>query len=161
VCVRGLHEVCTRYVRGLDEVLYVGKNEVMVVFSVSLLALTLLYRNAGAFPYGTLGDLTHAITPPWTELRCLWSVHLCYGRVLRSCVWLHCLGCRPSPLDRSRLALACPGMRLESLAMAGLRSTFQGATPARELRTPRNPPSLVVRRVTLAGPLPPMPVVRR
>ena len=142
------------------EVMYEGLNEVMFGLSVSLLA-TLLYRNAGAFPYGTLGDLTHAITPPWTELRCLWSVHLCYGRVLRSCVWLHRLGCRPSPLDRSRLALACPGMRLESLAMAGLRSTFQGATPARELRTPRNPPSLVVRRVTLAGPLPPMPVVRR
>ena len=47
-------------------VLYEGLNEVMFVLYVSLLALTLLYRNAGAFPYGTLGDLTHAITPPWT-----------------------------------------------------------------------------------------------
>ena len=43
-----------------------GMNEVMVVLSVSLLALTLLYRNAGAFPYGTLGDLTHAIIRTFT-----------------------------------------------------------------------------------------------
>ena len=52
-----MNEVCTRVARGFN----VGMNEVMVVLSVSLLALTLLYRNAGAFPYGTLGDLTHAI----------------------------------------------------------------------------------------------------
>ena len=42
MCVRGLHEVCTRYIRGLDEVLYVGMNEVVyeglneVMFILSL-----------------------------------------------------------------------------------------------------------------------------